>query len=66
MAKPEFEEIVIYLKQATTEAKIFQINFLLSSTHYKRYKQQKGRKLLWDAGKYSVSKCNRLYMDKTH
>lgn len=32
----------------------------------KCYKQQKVRKLLWDAGKYSVSKCNGLYTDKTH
>lgn len=33
---------------------------------HKCYKQQKGRKLLRDAGKYSVSKCNMLYVDKTH
>lgn len=33
---------------------------------HKCYKQQKGRKLLRDAGKYSVSKCNVLYVDKTH
>jgi len=33
-AKPEFEEIAIYLKQAITEAKILQVNYLLSSTHY--------------------------------
>lgn len=44
MAKPELEETTVYLKQATTEAKILHMNYLLSSTHYARLNAINSRK----------------------
>lgn len=67
VAKPEFGEFPIFwsrqkLRQKSSYMLLAQFHLFCKD---KCYKQQKGRKLLRDAGKYCVSKHNRLYTDKT-